>query len=270
LSSCPRLVVCTYLRASPFSLFSFAFLPFFLRVSLNCKPVRSSNFTMVFWQSCCFGWVSGCGCCCTADHHSNVVALSHSIVAVVAFQQHLVSRNRAWIILSERRRGRRQVTRFISLLSSRCLCFLSCVVTDCRKKCFTKTIRIGVWNFFLRQGSSFRNFFCVSVPLVELRVLSWLLVSCSSSCCSCVRRHSATTPCTRSSKILYSTSNPTSVISTQYTHYKLDVKLLCKFTLGRKILTLFYKGYIYSLYKLPSKYTKNFLSMLLHAIVGDQ
>jgi hypothetical protein len=89
LSSCPRLVVCTYLRASPFSLFSFAFLPVFLRVSLNCKPVRSSNFTMLFWQWCCFGWVSGCGCCCTADHHSNVVALSHSII-VVAFQQHLV------------------------------------------------------------------------------------------------------------------------------------------------------------------------------------
>jgi hypothetical protein len=89
LSSCPPLVVCTYLRASPFFLFSLSrFFHFLARLS-NCKSVRSSNFTMLFWQWCCFGCVSGCGCCCTADHHSNVVALSHSIV-VVAFQQRLV------------------------------------------------------------------------------------------------------------------------------------------------------------------------------------
>jgi hypothetical protein len=74
---------------------------------------------------------------------------------------------------------------------------------------------MAVWNFFcvrvLLLGTSFALglFFWSS-----LVVLSFVLVSCGCYCGPCVRKHSATTPCTRSLKILRSTSSPTSVIST--------------------------------------------------------
>jgi hypothetical protein len=175
-----------------------------------------------FGKWCCFGWVSGCGCCCSADHHSNVVALSHSIIVVVACQQHLVFKKPSLNNLVGEKEGPApshpvHLSPFLPLPS---LPELSTELRCCRlqkemlHQNYKKLLSIGVWNFF-----------CVSVTLLELRVLSLVLVSCSSSC-SCVRRHSATTPCTRSSKILYSTSNPTSVISTQYTHYKLRYQVV--------------------------------------------
>jgi hypothetical protein len=167
---CPRVLRWSFapIFAPLLSLFSLSrFFHLFARLS-NCKPVWSSNFTMLFWQWCCFGWVSGCGCWCTADHHSNVVALSHSIV-VVAFHEHLVFKKPSLNNLPGEKEGPAQShpVRLSPFPPLPLLPELSTELRCCRlqkemlHQSYKELLSIRAWNFFCVRGLLLGTFFAL-------------------------------------------------------------------------------------------------------------